>query len=281
MRRFVVATVVACLSALPVAGAEAKEKIVRGSFEAQATPMPGWPVPGDGCMTGPEGLHKVSKRFDAPFSGWLYVQADFGGDWELGLFGTEGSFLAQSDHQFNTDEPTERVTYFLRRGQEVDITVCNAGSASSAKVDYTLVRGEAWVEPAGEKLRLHAEEMAYKTPSLGTNEHYVFCHSGFEIGCSGTSAIDPSDRWVYVNIEDSIHQETSSRPAGVSAEIYQYSGNTYLGGERFCTSTDEPIRLKPGVDLVGVAINLGPCDDGQAAAGSQGDVTLVFSNQRV
>jgi hypothetical protein len=281
MRKLIIATVVGSLLVLPVAGASAKEKIVHGSFEAQATPMPGWPIPGDGCMTGPEGLHRVSRRIEAPFSGWLYLEAGFSGDWELGLFGADGSQLAQSDHQFNTDEPTERITYYVRRGQEVDIAVCNAGSASIAKVDYTLVGGRPWVVPAGERLRFHTERVAYKTPSIGTNEHYVFCHSGFEVGCPGTFAIEPTDRWLYVEVEDSVHQQTSSRPAGVSAEVYQYIGNTYLGGERFCTATDEAIRLKPGVDFVGISIDLGPCEDGQVAAATQGAVKLVFTNQRI
>ena len=281
MKRIIITAVVASFLALPVAGAEAKEKVIQGSFEAEATPMPGWPVPGDGCMAGPEGLHRVSRKFKAPFSGWLYVQADFSGDWDLGLFGVDGSVLAQSDHQFNTDEPSERVTYYLPRGQAIRIAVCNAASASSAKVQYTFVQGPAWASPAGEELRFHTEKLSYQSPSAGTNEHYVFCHSGYEIGCPGTSAIDPSDRWVYVDVEDALSKQTSSRPVGVSAEVYQYDGNTYLGAERFCTATSEAVRLKPGVDFVGVAIHLGPCEDGQFAAGTQGDVKLVFSNHRL
>ena len=281
MRRNIITAVLAILMALLPLAAEAKDKAVYGSFEAEASPMPGWPVPGDGCMTGPEGLHRVSRSVRAPFSGWLYVQADFSGDWELALFGVEDLVLAQSDHQFNTDEPTERVTYFLRRGEKVRIAVCNAASTSTAKVEYALVPGAAWAEPAGERLRFHAEKLSYQAPSAATSEHYVFCHSGFEIGCPGTFAIDPSDRWVYLDVEDAVYQQTSSRPVGVSAEVYQYNGNTYLGGERFCTSTDEAVRLKPGVDFVGVAVNLGPCEDGQAAVASQGEVKLVFSNRRI
>ncbi len=280
MKRIIITALTASLLALPITGAEAKDRSISGSFTAQATPMPvGWPAPGGGCMSGPEGLHRVTKMLTAPFSGWLYARADFAGDWDLGVFDTEGSALASSEHQFATDEPAEVVDLYVRRGQEVGISACNAASAGAAEVTYVLTEGPAWSEPAGRTLRTHTEQLTYRTPSIGVDGGV--CYVGYQIGCDGTASIAATDRWVYVKVDDALTELTQRPGQMVSAEIYQYVGNTYLGGERFCTSIEDPVRLKPGVDFVGVTILQGACESGEPAVATQGEVTVIFSNQRV
>lgn len=279
MRRIVVAALMASLLVLPTA-AEAKGRTVHGSFTAQATPMPaGWPAPGEGCMSGPEGLHRVTKNLTAPFSGWLHARADFSGDWELGVLGADGSRLAVSEHQFMTGGSTEVVDLYIQRGQTIAIAACNAASPGAAEVTYVLAEGPAWDEPAGWRLRTHTEKLTYKSPAFGVNGN--ICVSGLEIGCAGTASIAPSDRWMYVKVEDDLADRTGAPGQVVSAEIYQYDGYTYLGGERFCTELSEGVRLKPGTDFVGVTILQGPCDNGDPAVGTQGEVTVIFSNHRV
>lgn len=280
MKRIVIAALIALLLTLPALGANAKDQVIKGSFEAKATPMPaGWPVPGDGCMAGPEGVHRVSKRLNAPFSGWLYANAEFTGDWELAVFESGGSRLAISEHQFNTDEPMEQVYLHVRRGQVLDLAVCNAASTSSAQVTYFLAPGPAWSVPVGKTLVTHTEKETYKSPAVSVDGGGV-CHAGYEIGCTGTWDIAPTDRWVYLKVDDALTAQSQRPGQVVSAEVYQYDENTYLGGERFCTSLDEGVRLKPGVDFVGVTILQGTCENGDPAVGTQGEVTFIFSNHK-
>lgn len=278
MKRTVTCLLAVAIVVVPASVSPAKGKRVEGSFTAKAHPLPlGWPVSSEGCMAGVEGVHKVTKRLEIPYSGWLRVEAHFLGDWDLGLYDAEGRWLATSHNQSISDSPVETITYYVRRGQPVGISLCNSASWTEAAVRYYLQPGSPWSAGAGKERDLHEENLRYRAPSLAKNDFPVSCHSGMEIGCPSTTAIRPSDRFVWVNIEDSLERKTD-----VAAHLYQYSGSTYVAEEDFCTEipSGRPIELKPGVDLIGVAVLEGPCADGNVAAATQGEIRLIFSNRR-
>lgn len=256
-----------------------RERAYEGSFVAEAMPLPvAWAVSGETCMEGVEGVHRVTHPLRAPFSGWLEVKADFGGDWDLAVYGEDGR-LALSGEQDATGGSVETLRLFVTRGREMQIVVCNFASQTQADVAYRLLPGTPWLKPAGLKFSSHTEVLDYAMPAAATRSHYVFCYSGMTLSCSATANVHATDRFVQVQIQESASDLQQGADLGISAEVYQYSGSTYLGKERFCTSTDRPIRLEPGVSLVGIVIYLGDCENGSPAMGLRGRARLIFTNR--
>lgn len=246
---------------------------VKGSFTASAKPLPSpWMAgPLAGCQSGLEGVHKVSHPVVAPFGGWLRVKMTFEGDWDLQLTDASGTYLASSEHQSWWDDPIERLTYFLEPGQEVMLVACNFASHTDAEVDYTLTAGPAWTSGAGTKKISRIEELPYIGPAVATPDVWGICYVGLHLGCTATDP-RPTDRFVSAEVLDDASPK-------VSFEIYQYNGSTYLGGETFCGSTDEPIPVKPGADFIGASQFVGPCQDGTPAMATKGIVKMEFSNR--
>lgn len=253
-------------------GSSRKPRVVRGTYTVSATPVPmPWLLPNDQCNGTEEGVAKVARPFKAPFTGWLTVDMTFSsGGWDLFAVDAEGTTVALSTWEGWYSEPKELITHHMRRGEEIQIVTCNWSSTSDAKVKYLLREGAARSVPAG-RGETRAEELAYISPSAGMNDHSIVCFVGLELGCTG---IVPSatDRSVSVKIED------TAFPA-VAARLFQFRGTTLLPSFDFCTSTEEPLPVFPGADWLGVEIFNGPCHDGTPAGGTQGKVTLTFSNR--
>lgn len=279
MKRVAVVLTVVALSLMPLGGTDASPRRLKGSFVAEALPLPQDPMRSEMCMQGTQGIsvdgvNRVVEPLTAPFSGWLSVEARFSGDWDLALLDEHGEGLAWSWHGFYV-EGAEALSYFVQRGQTVGIAVCNSSSTTAAEVRYVLEATRPWQVPPGVGLRRHSEERTYIAPSIATNDVFVICQWSMDIGCPETSSPRPGDRYVSVDISDVSGGE-------VSAQVWQYANGvypTYMGVDSFCTSTERPIRLKPGVTSVGVLILMGPCEDDTPATASQGTVSLTFSNR--
>ncbi len=290
MKRMAAGLTTAALLLVPVAEAGARQNRIEGSFTAEALPLPqavGWP---SSCTslapwhTNVDGVNRVVEPLRAPFSGWLSIEAIFSGDWDLALLDEEGKALAWSFHQFYPyTEEREMLSYFVRKGQKVGIAVCNVLSGSPAEVRYVLEASRPWRAPAGRDVQRRTEERRYIAPSVGTKDLFVICHWAYEVGCPESVATRPSDRFVSVEISDASAGTISDAGAGaISAQVYQYSTEplTYLDIDSFCTSTDDPIPLKPGTTGVGVLILMGPCEDGTPATATRGTYSVTLSNRR-
>lgn len=259
-------------SLISPAGAEPGRRVVEGSFTATAKPLPSpWMLgPASGCEAGVEGIHKVSHPLVAPFGGWLRVELTFGGEWDLLLYDPSGGFLATSGHQESEAESVERLDYYLEKGQEVLIVACNFLSETDAEATYKLTEGPAWRSGAGGKRISRVTSLPYQAPAIATPDVWGICHVGMDVGCT---AMYPrsTDRYVSAKVIDDVSPE-------VSFEIYQISGNTYLGSQFFCSSTEGRVPVKPGTDFLGVTVFLGPCRDGTPATPTKGSVRLRFTN---
>ena len=257
-----------------MAPAAAAPRKLKGSFTASAKPLPSaWMITAiGGCENGMEGVHKVSHPIVAPFGGWLRVQMTFAGNWDLSLEDPAGTYLAGSGYEEATDKDMERLDYYLEEGQEAVIVACNYLSETDAQVSYTLTAGPAWTTEAGPRRVSRIEELSYIAPALASPDFWGICHVGYELGCTATTP-RLTDRFVSVEVLD------DASPT-VSFEIYQYNGNTYLGGQNFCGSTEGPIPVKPGADFIGATAFLGPCKDGTPAMPTRGSVLMEFSNRK-
>lgn len=79
----------------------------------------------------------------------------------------------------------------------------------------------------------------------------------------------------YVSIEIS-----DDAGMDVSASVGQDpEGDTTVSTTRFCTSTEEPVPIEPGLEVT-VFVFVGPCTDPEPAPAfaTQGTVTATFSN---
>jgi hypothetical protein len=263
---------VGTLLALP-ASAEASHKTISDSFQVTAAPLPSPSIYGvDGLCwdQGIEGIHKVSHRFVPPFDGFLIGEIETAaGTWYLAVDdpadpGPYNSLGGATD---------KTLPIPLHAGQEVDLVACNSAGAPTADVSYEFTHASIASPPRGPKKKYTwTEEFPYDSPSVGTV--YPIRHEAECLfGCPAVG-VEPSDRFVTVEIEDRLSPE-------VSAMTYQWSEVTGRYEEDyFCTSTVEPIELIPYASGVGVGIALGPCEDGTPAMASIGTITLTLSNRR-
>jgi hypothetical protein len=274
MRRTVGVLLAVVVMVVPLSVASAEERRVEGGFTASAPPLPlAWPLPASACSSETPDVSTVTERITAPFSGWLNVKATFSGDWDLQLFGAEGERLAMSEYQINWAAEMEAIRYFVPRGTSVEIRVCNIASSSDAEVKWTLQGGRAWAAPAGKKRITRTELLSYVVPGAAINGVHVICHAGYQVGCAGTGAIRPTDRYVSIEIDD-------EAGTAVSGEFFQYIEDSQTKIVNFCTATEEPIALVPGATYVGVSFLDGPCADGTPAQATRGKATLTFSNKK-
>ena len=255
------------------ASAEAGHKTISDSFQVTAAPLPSPSSYGlDGLCwdRGIEGIHKVSHRFVPPFDGLLVAEIETAaGTWYLMVVdpADPGPYNSLGGATNKT------LPIPLHAGQEVDLVACNSAGAPTAEVSYEFTHDSPPSIPKGPKKKYTwTEEIPYDSPSVGTV--YPFRHEADCLfGCPAVG-VEPSDRFVTVEIEDRLSPE-------VSAMTYQWSEVTGRYEEDyFCTSTDEPIELIPYASGVGVGIALGPCEDGTPAMASIGTITLTLSNRR-
>ena len=244
--------------------AAANHRQTSGSFTAEAPPS--------GCMAE---MTEARESFTAPFEGFLFVEmSDFTGDWDLYLESAEGEDLKSStnsnDPVFGT--PGERLQYWLRGGEEVDIVACNYSGGPSAEINYSLVHARRPKTPAPKGRFSRTVVLPYTGTSLGLAlTGGQFCFVGYGLGCAATDAFWGMDRYVSATVTDS-----TGLP--VAASVYQYAGEDYGEEYPFCGATDEPVKLMEYADWVGVELLVGPCLDGTPAAATTGEVELTFSS---
>jgi plastocyanin len=133
MRRSIAALIgvltVSVFAALP-AGAG---RSMGGSFVARALPFSElqadiYYLQKGSCLGGIDGVHKVSKPFQALAAGELSVHIEgLSGDWDVYILGTRGETLGASEKAQILDgaEGEERITVAVKRHQRVQMVACN------------------------------------------------------------------------------------------------------------------------------------------------------------
>lgn len=261
----------AAVAMLLEGSASAGPRTVSETYDVTAVPA-GPVYYGDtvACGSSAEGVHKNTRPLKAPFSGWLTIElTGLTGDWDLALTDPKGRAVAWAGSQFFAVGDYERLAYYTARGRDLRIVVCNYAGAPTARVTYQLVEGGTGVAPQ-KRYREFTAEQTYESPAAGAQGRWALCYVGFGVGCA---AVTPPAwaRYVRVSVEDAVS------PA-VAAQLYSYAGETSYGDQDFCTAIDEPVRLEPRVDWVGVVVLNGPCLDGTPAQATRGTVTFTFSS---
>ena len=256
----------------------APKKPIKKSYDVQAVPFPlhmgerngVW-----GCLAGEEGVHKVSHKFKAPWSGRLTATVDdFTGDWDIYLMDNRGSILGGANQGISQLAVSEPDTYKadLFSGQEVYIVACNYVGGPTATVSYEFEYAKMRA-PRGPRVKSkRTVEAEYAAPAVATGapEHFFLtCDQEAAAGCVGWN-VYPNDRFMSVDIRDD-----SGLP--VAAEVYQYTQAGYRA-DIICGKTEKPIELLRGANFVGVSLLLGPCADGTPTAPTTGTVTATLSS---
>lgn len=137
----------------------------------------------------------------------------------------------------------------------------------------TLLFGSLASAEAGKKKRKkkpkkveRVEEQTYIAPA-----YFYWAPTGDNIG-GVKFATGPDDLFVSIEIEDAAGMEVSAA-AGQDPE-----GDGTVAATRFCTKTEEPLPIQPGLEVT-VFVFVGPCTEppGPAMA-TQGTVIGTFSN---
>jgi hypothetical protein len=248
---------VALLAIGLAAPAEAEPRVVKGGFTATATPFPNpWTVlPGmNGCSSGTEGQHKVSRTFTAPFAGWFHATLTFEGDWDLYLADAKGDVIAESyenkGETFRISEP-QPIDYFLSEGQEVTIVACNWAGSQEAEVRYRLRAARPWPGPPTGEIT-HEELLWYNAPAAATTDNHAYCWDGLSWGCF-SFPIWGGDRSVSLKVED------NNVPAA-AFYVRQFHKRTLIDSGNHCGSTKKPIEIHPRADKLSIEILTGPCE---------------------
>ncbi len=138
---------VASFSATPALAGKKKKvtKKINETIEVTAIPFPnlsshtGTPTPG--CSAGQEGVHKLTKAFEAPGSGTLTLSmSGFTGDWDLYVL-QDGVAIGRSDNAQVPDmaPPEEKIEMPLSKGKTYDLVVCNWAGAPQASAELQYV----------------------------------------------------------------------------------------------------------------------------------------------
>lgn len=135
----------------------------------------------------------------------------------------------------------------------------------------SLVFGSLATAEAGKKKKKpkkveRVEEQTYAAPA-----YFYWAPTGDNIG-GVKFATGPEDHFVSIEIEDATGMD-------VSASVGQDpEGDNTVATTPFCTKTDEPIEIEPGLEVT-VFVFVGPCTTplGPAFA-TQGTVIGTFSN---
>ena len=254
------------LASSSLAPAFAHHKHVEGGFTATAPPAPDCSI----------GFNEASEPFVTPFGGFLFLEMnDFVGDWDLFLRDSEGVKVKASTNSNDPvfGHPGEKISLWLPGGREFSMVACNYSGGRTAEVTYSFTHLGPPKSVAPPKKRTERSWVgSYSGPGAGTAmTGSQFCHVGYEVGCSATDAYWGFDRFVSATVTDA-----TGLP--VAAAVYQYAGDDPGPSYIFCGSTEEPVRLMPDADWVGVELLVGPCLDGTPAAATTGEVQLTFSS---
>lgn len=140
-----------------------------------------------------------------------------------------------------------------------------------AAVVAGLVAGSVATAEAGKKKApkrvTRVAEATYVAPA-----RFYWAPTGDNIG-GATFPTGPGESFVSVTIEDDAGMDVSAA-VGQDPE-----GDTTVSTTPFCTSTEEPVPIEPGLEVT-VFVYAGPCTSPQPAPAfaTQGKVVATFSN---
>ena len=118
----------------------------------------------------------------------------------------------------------------------------------------------------------------YDAPAVATSDPYAyaFCFSDYEnpprIGCA---PLEPhgAERFISVDVDE-------SSGIDVAIEVRQFSETTGMQRrERFCTTTEQPVKIMPKLTYGLVSVLNGPCPDGSAGLATSGTINITYSRQ--
>lgn len=96
-----------------------------------------------GCWNGEEGVSKHTKAIKLPSVGLFKAQVSYTGDWDLYLFDTKGTILAAAEtvETGNVNPAVEKISWKkAKKGQTVNLVVCNWSGLKDATVSWTLTK---------------------------------------------------------------------------------------------------------------------------------------------
>ncbi len=270
---------VALAAATVTPAAAAKKKVVRDEYDVQAVPfaMAGGELNGHyGCLAGPEGVSKVSRTFEVPFDGIMTATVEgFVGDWDIYLLDETGEdMLAVANRGVSNLEVSIPDTFKhpLRRGQKVQLVVCNYLGGPTAHVKYEHKGARVPPEPPPSHESFHQEEVSYDLPAVaGTWPTRFLIYASCGQGCLEVP-FSSDDRYMTVEVDD----VSGSDVAGV---IAQYTETAYIR-DAFCGKTDDAVELIPDLTYLEVQVYAAPCE-GRTGGATSGTVTATLSSSPI
>lgn len=142
---------VASFTATPALAGKAKKKkvtkTISETIDVTAVPFPNYSsytaTAQPGCTAGQEGVHKLTKAFEAPGAGTLTLSmSGFTGDWDLYVFDDAGVAIARSDNEQvgqTMAPPEEKIQMPLEKGRTYDLVICNWAGAPEASAELSYV----------------------------------------------------------------------------------------------------------------------------------------------
>ena len=140
-----------------------------------------------------------------------------------------------------------------------------------AAVVSGLIAGSVATAEAGKKKApkktTRVAEASYVAPA-----RFYYAPTGDNIG-GATFPTGAGETYVSITIEDDLGQDVSAA-VGQDPE-----GDNTVSTTSFCTSTDEPVAIDPGLEVT-VFVYAGPCTDPALAPAfaTQGTIVATFSN---
>ncbi|MDQ3913843.1 MAG: hypothetical protein M3323_00715 [Actinomycetota bacterium] len=137
-----------------------------------------------------------------------------------------------------------------------------------ALVAGLLTGSVASAEAGKRKKTTRAAEATYIAPA-----RFFWAPTGDNIG-GASFPTGARETFVTIDIEDDAGMDVS---AGVGQDP---EGDGTVSTTSFCTSTEEPVAIRPGLDVT-VFVYAGPCTDPAPAPAfaTQGTITATFSNR--
>ena len=138
----------------PASAAKKKKKAklvthtLEDSIDVTLLPLPKRAVETEypGCLNGVEGVHKHSHPFSAPGTGKMVLDTKgFTGDWDAYIYKGALQMGASENEQIVDQAPAEEeVIVTLKKGDKVDLIICNWAGAPQATLHYKYT----WKAPA-------------------------------------------------------------------------------------------------------------------------------------
>lgn len=141
-----------------------------------------------------------------------------------------------------------------------------------AAVVSGLIAGSVATAEAGKKKKAPKKTTRVAEATYVAPARFYFAPTGDNIG-GAAFPTGAGETYVSVTIEDDLGMDVSAA-VGQDPE-----GDTTVATTNFCTSTEEPLPITPGLDVT-VFVFAGPCTSPQPAPAfaTQGKIVATFSN---